>query len=120
MIAYRVVAHAVPSGRVSYALPAWGLTLSAGGALRFDPGAPGRGLALKVAPTWGVAGGGAAAPRRAPRRRRPTHPGPRRIAALVSRPPRRWPAGWGVSGPKTTARGRRMGTGFLMVFGVTE
>ena len=42
MIAYRVVAHAVPSGRVSYALPAWGLTLSAGGAQRFDPGAPGR------------------------------------------------------------------------------
>ena len=67
----------VLSGRVSYALPAWGLTLSAGGegllvheeegfrewgaggSLRFDPGAPGRGLALKVEPTWGVAGSGA-------------------------------------------------------------
>ena len=67
----------VLSGRVSYALPAWGLTLSAGGegllvheedgfrewgaggSLRFDPGAPGRGLALSVAPSWGVAGSGA-------------------------------------------------------------
>ncbi len=67
----------VLSGRLSYALPAWGLTLSAGGegllvhqeegfrewgaggSLRFDPGAPGRGLALSVAPTWGVAGSGA-------------------------------------------------------------
>ena len=67
----------VLSGRLSYALPAWGLTLSAfgegllvheedglrewgaGGALRFDPGAPGRGLALSVAPSWGVAGSGA-------------------------------------------------------------
>ena len=67
----------VLSGRVSYALPAWGLTLSAfgegllvheedgfrewgaGGALRFDPGAPGRGLALRVAPSWGVASSGA-------------------------------------------------------------
>ena len=66
------------SGRLSYALPAWGLTLSAfgegllvheedglrewgaGGALRFDPGAPGRGLALSVAPSWGVPGSGAA------------------------------------------------------------
>ena len=33
----------------------WG----AGGSLRFDPGAPGRGLALRVAPSWGVAGSGA-------------------------------------------------------------
>ena len=67
----------VLSGRVSYALPAWGLTLSAagegllvhqeegfrewgaGGSLRFDPGAPGRGLALQVEPSWGVAGSGA-------------------------------------------------------------
>ena len=67
----------VLSGRVSYALPAWGLTLSAGGegllvheeegfrewgaggSLHFDPGAPGRGLALSVAPSWGVAGSGA-------------------------------------------------------------
>ena len=67
----------VLSGRVSYALPAWGLTLSAGGegllvheeegfrewgaggSLRFDPGAPGRGLALSVAPSWGVASSGA-------------------------------------------------------------
>ena len=67
----------VLSGRLSYALPAWGLTLSAagagllvheadgfrewgaGGALRFDPGAPGRGLALRVEPSWGVAGNGA-------------------------------------------------------------
>ena len=67
----------VLSGRLSYALPAWGLTLSAGGegllvhqeegfrewgaggSLRFDPGAPGRGLAVSVAPTWGVAGSGA-------------------------------------------------------------
>ena len=171
------------SGRLSYALPAWGLTLSAagagllvheadglrewgaGGALRFDPGAPGRGLALRVEPSWGVAGNGAgrlwtlpdaaslapaaaqpapgarlaaklsygldapggagavtpyagvtlaadgartwrlgtrlpgpaARPRPEPgshpprprRRRHPTHPRPRRIAALVSRRPRR-------------------------------
>ena len=67
----------VLSGRLSYALPAWGLTLSAagegllvheeegfrewgaGGSLHFDPGAPGRGLAVSVAPTWGVAGSGA-------------------------------------------------------------
>ena len=101
----------VLSGRVSYALPAWGLTLSAGGegllvheeegfrewgaggSLRFDPGAPGRGLALSVAPSWGVAlkrrrpavgaagrrlpgaGGGAAVPRRTPRRRAQLRPG---------------------------------------------
>ena len=67
----------VLSGRVSYALPAWGLTLSAGGegllvheeegfrewgaggSLHFDPGAPGRGLALSVAPSWGAAASGA-------------------------------------------------------------
>ncbi len=67
----------VLSGRLSYALPALGLTLSAGGegllvheeegfrewgaggSLHFDPGAPGRGLALKVEPSWGVAGSGA-------------------------------------------------------------
>ena len=67
----------VLSGRVSYALPAWGLMLSAGGegllvheedgfrewgaggSLHFDPGAPGRGLALSVAPSWGVAASGA-------------------------------------------------------------
>ena len=36
----------------------WG----AGGALRFDPGAPGRGLALRVEPFWGVAGRGAVTP----------------------------------------------------------
>ena len=101
----------VLSGRVSYALPAWGLTLSAGGegllvheeegfrewgaggSLSFDPGAPGRGLALSVAPSWGVAGkrrrpavgaagrrlpgagGGAAVPRRAPGRRAELRPG---------------------------------------------
>ena len=65
------------SGRLSYVLPAWGLTLSAGGegllvhqeegfrewgaggSLHFDPGAPGRGLALQVEPSWGVAGSGA-------------------------------------------------------------
>ena len=70
----------VLSGRLSYALPAWGLALSAGGegllvheadglrewgaggALRFDPGAPGRGLALRVEPFWGVAGRGAVTP----------------------------------------------------------
>ena len=66
-------------GSLSYALPAWGLTLSAagqglllheadgfsewgaGGSLSFDPGAPGRGLALRVTPSWGTAtaGGGA-------------------------------------------------------------
>ena len=67
----------VLSGRLSYVLPAWGLTLSAGGegllvhqeegfrewgaggSLHFDPGAPGRGLALKVEPSWGVASSGA-------------------------------------------------------------
>ena len=77
----------VLSGRLSYVLPAWGLTLSgggegllvrqeegfrdwgAGGSLHFDPGAPGRGLALKVEPTWG-----AAVPR-APRRRAELRPG---------------------------------------------
>ena len=101
----------VLSGRVSYALPAWGLTLSvggegllvhqeegfrewgAGGSLHFDPGAPGRGLALSVAPSWGVAASGAgrlwglpdaaslapargaAVPRRAPCRRAQLRPG---------------------------------------------
>ena len=61
-------------GGLSYTVPAWGLTLAArgnglllhesggfsewgaGGSLRFDPGAPGRGLALRVEPSWGSAG----------------------------------------------------------------
>jgi hypothetical protein len=63
-------------GSLSYALPAWGLTLSAagqglllhetdgfsewgaGGSLRLDPGTPGRGLALHVTPSWGTASAG--------------------------------------------------------------
>ena len=63
-------------GSLSYALPAWGLTLTgagqglllhehpgfsewgAGGSLRLDPGTPGRGLALHVAPSWGTASAG--------------------------------------------------------------
>ena len=67
----------VVGGSLDYALPAWGLTLSAsgrgllvhehdgfrewsaGGALSFDPGAPGRGLALRVTPSWGLASPGA-------------------------------------------------------------
>ena len=66
-------------GSLAYAVPAWGLTLTAGGhgllahqsagfrewgaggSLAFDPGAPGRGLALHVAPSWGAAGTDAAA-----------------------------------------------------------
>ena len=60
-------------GTLGYVLPAWGLGITAngqglllhrdagfeewtvGGALRFDPGAPGRGLALGLTPTWGSA-----------------------------------------------------------------
>ena len=63
----------VLGGRLDYLLPAAGLSLSAraqglvladsagfrewsaGGALRFDPGAPRRGVALSVAPAWGAA-----------------------------------------------------------------
>ena len=63
----------VLGGSLSYALPAWGLTLSAtgqglllhqtegfrewsaGGSLRFAPGTAGRGLTLRVAPSWGHA-----------------------------------------------------------------
>ncbi len=62
----------VVGGSLGYALPAWGLTLtaggqglllhesagfsewSAGGSLRLDPGAPDRGVALSVAPSWGT------------------------------------------------------------------
>ena len=68
----------VVGGSLRYALPAWGLTLTAdgqglllheaggfsewgaGGSLRFDPGAPDRGLALRVAPSWGRTTTGAA------------------------------------------------------------
>ena len=67
----------VVGGGVEYRLPAAGLSLSGraqglllhedagfsewgfGGALRFDPGVPGRGLALSVAPAWGAAASGA-------------------------------------------------------------
>ena len=60
-------------GTLGYVLPAWGLGITAngqglllhrdagfeewtvGGSLRFDPGAPGRGLALGLTPTWGSA-----------------------------------------------------------------
>ena len=100
------------SGRLSYALPAWGLTLSAAGegllvheaegfrewgasgALRFDPGAPGRGLALRVgtllgrgrkrrpAGWWALPDAASLAPaaaqpapRRTPRRRAQLRPG---------------------------------------------
>ena len=63
----------VVGGGVEYRLAAVGLSLSvrgqglllhesagfrewsAGGALRFDPGAQGRGVALRVAPSWGLA-----------------------------------------------------------------
>ena len=63
----------VVGASLNYGLPAWGLTLNAtgrgvlthasegfaqwggGGALILDPGAPGRGLALRVAPYWGHA-----------------------------------------------------------------
>ena len=62
----------VVGGSLGYALPAWGLTLSAGGqglllhesagfsewsaggSLHLDPGAPDRGVALSVAPSWGT------------------------------------------------------------------
>ena len=62
----------VVGGSLDYALPAWGLTLSAGGrglllhesggfsewsaggSLRLDPGTPDRGVALSVAPSWGT------------------------------------------------------------------
>ena len=62
----------VVGGSLGYALPAWGLTLSAGGqglllhesdgfsewgaggSLRLDPGTPDRGVALSVAPSWGT------------------------------------------------------------------
>ena len=67
----------VVGGGVEYRLPAAGLSLSGraqglllhedagfsewgfGGALRIDPGVPGRGLALSVAPAWGAAASGA-------------------------------------------------------------
>ena len=63
-------------GRLSYDLPAWGLSLTAtghglllheqagfrqwgaGGSVRLDPGARGRGLALRVAPSWGIPAAG--------------------------------------------------------------
>ena len=62
----------VVGGSLGYALSAWGLTLSAGGqglllhesagfsewsaggSLHLDPGAPDRGVALSVAPSWGT------------------------------------------------------------------
>ena len=65
-------------GGVRYVYPAWGLTLAAngrvlvthrdrgydewgaGGSLRVDPGAPGRGLALDVNSSWGTAASGVA------------------------------------------------------------
>ena len=108
--------------RLSYALPAWGLTLSAGGegllvheeegfrewgaggSLHFDPGAPGRGLALKRGallgrgrqwrrPAVGAAGrrhpdagGGAAGPRRAPGRRAQLRPGRARRGRCADTP----------------------------------
>ena len=61
----------VLAGSLDYALPAWGLALTvsggglllhqadgfgewgAGGNVLFDPGSPGRGVALRVAPSWG-------------------------------------------------------------------
>ena len=64
-------------GSLGYTLPAWGLQITAngqglvlhrdsgfkewsvGGTLRVDPGAPGRGVALSVAPAWGSASTGA-------------------------------------------------------------
>ena len=67
----------VAGGSLDYRLPEWGLTLSASGrgllvhendgfrewsagaALSLDPGAPGRGLALRVAPSWGRTATGA-------------------------------------------------------------
>ena len=66
----------VVGGSLSYSLPAWGLTLTAAGqglvvheqagfrewgvagTVLFDPGAPGRGIALRVAPSWGTAAAG--------------------------------------------------------------
>ena len=68
----------VLGGSVSYGLPEWGLSLEASGqgllrpeswrfsewgaagTLRLDPGVPGRGVALSVAPSWGGAAGGGA------------------------------------------------------------
>ena len=68
----------VVGGRLSYTLPTWGLTLEAGGegilahesegfrewtvngSLSVDPGAPGRGVAVRVAPSWGSAPTGVA------------------------------------------------------------
>ena len=65
----------VVGGSLRYAQPAWGLTLTAGGkgllrhesgafrewgaggSLRLDPGTPGRGVALRVDPSWGTTGG---------------------------------------------------------------
>ena len=61
------------AGSLGYSQPAWGLSFAVngqgllthreagfrewglGGSLRFDPGAPGRGLAVSLAPTWGSA-----------------------------------------------------------------
>ena len=89
----------VVGGSLGYALPAWGLTLSAGGqglllhesegftewsaggSLRLDPGAPDRGVALSVAPSWGTIATTAAAlwslpdAARAPGRRGELRPG---------------------------------------------
>ena len=66
----------VVGGSLSYSLPAWGLTLTAAGqgllvhehagfrewgvagTVLFDPGAPGRGIALRVVPSWGTAAAG--------------------------------------------------------------
>ena len=76
-------------GGLRYAVPAWGLTLAAGGrglllhengdfsewgaggSLRFDPDPPGRGLALRVAPAWGAAATGPARLRSLPDGSRP-------------------------------------------------
>ena len=69
----------VLGGSLGYTLPAWGLTLTVGGrglllhesaafrewgvggSLQLDPGTPGRGAALRVAPSWGATGGMSAA-----------------------------------------------------------
>ena len=68
----------VVGGSLAYELPDWGLSLTAsgqglvvheheglrewgaGGSVRFDPGAPGRGVAVQVAPSWGSAPASAA------------------------------------------------------------
>ena len=66
----------VGGGSLSYSVPAWGLTLTAAGqgllvhekegfrewgvagTVLFDPAAPGRGIALRVVPSWGTAAAG--------------------------------------------------------------